>query len=77
MNNYNQGRTWTHKIAFGVATVAIAVGTLELVAGGMQFPGPEAIAARAQVIAAQSERAYQIRTLAQGQLRLAAAAEAH
>ena len=72
MTTYNQDRKWTHTIVFAVATIAIGVGALELVAGAMKFPDPEATAMRTQVIATQSERAYQIRTMAQGQVKYAA-----
>jgi hypothetical protein len=72
MTTYSQDRKWTHRIVFAVATIAIGMGVLELVAGAMKFPDPEAMAVREQVIAAQSERAYQIRTMAQGQVKYAA-----
>jgi len=72
MNTYHQGSKWTHRIVFAVATIAIGAGALELVAGAMKFPDPEAMAVREHVIAAQSERAYQIRTLELGQVKLAA-----
>ena len=71
MITYNQGRKRTHRIVFAVATIAIGGGALELVAGVMKFPNPETMAVRAQVIAAQSERAYQLRTLEQGQVKVA------
>ncbi len=76
MTTYNQGSKWTHRIVFAVATIAIGAGTLELVAGAMKFPDPETMAVREQVIAAQSERAYRIRTMEQGQVRLAASGPA-
>ena len=76
MTTYNQGRKWTHRIVFVVATIAIGAGALELVAGAMKFPNPETMAVRAQVIAAQSERAYQLRTLEQGQVKVAASGPA-
>jgi hypothetical protein len=76
MNPYPQGSKWTHKIAFVAATIAIGAGALELVAGAMKHPDPEAMAVREQVIAAQSERAYQIRTMEQGQVKLAASGPA-
>ncbi len=72
MTTFNQGSKWTHRIVFAIATIAIGAGALELVAGAMKCPDPEAMAIRQQVIAAQSERALQIRTLEQGQVRLAA-----
>ncbi|MEO8751715.1 MAG: hypothetical protein ABI624_03455 [Casimicrobiaceae bacterium] len=72
MNSYNTNTTsWRQRILFAVATVILGTGTLELVAGAMKFPDPETMAVREQVLAAQSERAYQIRTLEQGQVRIA------
>ncbi len=75
MNTFRTN-TWKHKIAFAVVTVAIASGALELVAGSMKFPAPEAVAQRQQVLAAQSERAYQLRTLEAGELKVASTAVA-
>jgi hypothetical protein len=72
MKTYRQERKWTHKIVFAVATVAIGVGVLESIAGAMKFEDPDAMAVRVQVLAAQSERAYRIRMLEQGEVRLAA-----
>jgi hypothetical protein len=72
MNAYKQGSRWIHRIAFAVATIAVGAGALELVAGAMKFPDPDAMAVREQVIAAQSERAYQIRTMEEGKVRIAA-----
>jgi hypothetical protein len=72
MNMYSTA-SWRQRILFVAATLAIGAGTLELVAGAMKFPAPESMAARVQILAAQSERAYQLRTLRQGELRVAAA----
>jgi hypothetical protein len=72
MNTYNT-ISWRQRILFVAATLVIGAGTLELVAGAMKFPDPESIAVREQVLAAQSERAYQLRTLQQGELRVATA----
>ncbi len=70
MNTYNSSsKGW--KAAIALLTVLVGVGALELVAGAMKHPDPETMAVRQQVLAAQSERAYQIRTLEQGQMRLA------
>jgi hypothetical protein len=72
MNSYNTNTiSWRQRILFAVATIILGAGTLELVAGAMKFPDPETMAVREQVLAAQSERAYQIRTLEQGQVRIA------
>ena len=59
------------KIACAAVTLVIAAGVLELVAGAMKFPDAETMAVREQVIAAQSERAAQIREIARGELRVA------
>ncbi len=72
MNSYNTNTiSWRQRILFVAATIILGAGTLELVAGAMKFPDPETMAVREQVLAAQSERAYQIRTLEQGQVRIA------
>lgn len=71
MTTYRPNSKWTHKFVFAVATIAIGTGVLELVAGAMKFPDPEALAVREQVLAAQSERAQAIRTLQRGELRVA------
>lgn len=71
MTKYNGGRSWTHRVAFAFVTIAIAAAVLELVAGTMRFPDPDTMAIREQVLAAQSERAQQIRALQQGELRIA------
>ena len=71
MTTYNQGSKLTQKFVFAVLTIALGAGALELVAGTMKFPDPEAMAVREQVIAAQSERAYQIRALERGQVKYA------
>lgn len=71
MTKYNGGMKWTHKAAFALVTIAIAATALEWVAGAMRFPDPDAMAVREQVLAAQSERAQQIRTLQQGELQIA------
>ena len=62
------------KLVFAAVTIIVGVGVLEVVAGAMKFPDPEAMAVREQVLAAQSERAYQVRTLQNGELRLATGA---
>jgi hypothetical protein len=46
-----------------------------MVTGSMKNPDPEAMAVRQQVLAAQSERAYQIRTLESGQMQVAVIAD--
>jgi hypothetical protein len=71
MTSYNPGRKWTHKIAIVAATIAIGVGALEFVAGAMTHPDPEALAARQQFIAAEYDRAYEIRALERGDVRVA------
>jgi hypothetical protein len=75
MNTYNTKTSWTRKLAIGMLTLAIAGGALEMVAGSMMNPDPEAMAVRQQVLAAQSERAYQIRTLESGQVQVAVVAD--
>ena len=72
MNTYKP-LSWRQRLLFVAATVIVGFGTLELVAGTMKFPDPGTMAIREQVLAAQSEHAYQIRTLEQGQVKVAAA----
>jgi hypothetical protein len=74
MKTYNPNIKWTHRLAMVAATVALGVGTLQWVAGAMTHPDPEAVAMRQQVIVAQGERAREIRTLQNGEVRLATAA---
>ena len=75
MTNYQPRTSFIHKLAVVAATVVIGVGTLQWVAGAMTHPDPETMAARQQVLAAQSERALAIRTLQRGELQLATAAQ--
>ena len=70
MNAYNP-ISWKKKAAAAVLTLVIAGGLLEAVAGSMVNPDPETMAVRERVIAAQSERAAQIRELARGEVRVA------
>ena len=70
MNAYNP-ISWKKKALFGMATIVMAAGVLELVAGSMKYPDAETVAVRQQVIAAQSERAAQIRDLDHGDIRVA------
>lgn len=74
MKTYNN-IGWRQRILFAAATIIVGAGVLELVAGAMKFPNPETMAVREQVLAAQSERAYQIRTLERGQLKIAASTQ--
>ena len=62
------------KLVLAAVTILIGMGVLEFVAVAMKYPDPETMAVRAQVLAAQSERAYQLRTLQNGELRLATGA---
>lgn len=64
--------SWKQKLACATLTLGVALGALELVAGSMQFPDPAAVAQRQQVLAAQSERALQLRMLAAGEIKVAA-----
>ena len=70
MNAYNP-ISWKKKLVFAAATLAIAAGVLEVVAGSMKFPDPDTMAVREQVIAVQTERAQQIRELVRGEVRIA------
>jgi hypothetical protein len=63
--------SWTEKLVMVAITLAIGVGSLELLAGAMSSPAPETIAAKQQFIAAEEVRANQIRTLEAGEVRFA------
>jgi len=75
MKTYNS-ISWRQRILVTAATVIVGTGVLELVAGAMKFPNPETMAVREQVLVAQSERAYQIRTLERGHLQVATGGQA-
>ena len=70
MNAY-QPTSLKTKIVFAAATLAIVATVLESVAGSMMYPAAETMAVRAQVIAAESNRAAQIRELSRGEVRVA------
>jgi hypothetical protein len=70
MNAY-QPISWKKKALFAVITLVVATGVLESVTGSMLYPDPQTMAVRERVIAAQSERAQQIRELARGEVRVA------
>ena len=72
MNTFRPLRLW-QRLAFALVTLVVGAGALELVAGAMKYPDPEAMAARERVIAMQAERAQQIRALAHGEMRYAGA----
>ena len=74
MNAYHP-ISWKKKFVFAVATLVIAAGVLELVAGAMKFPDAETMAIREQVLATQSDRARQIRELERGEVRMATTTE--
>ena len=76
MTNFNPRTSWTHKLAVVAATIVVGVGMLQWVAGAMTHPDPDAMAMRQQVLAAQGERAREIRALQQGEVRFAAIAPA-
>ena len=70
MNAYNP-ISWKKKLVCAAATLVIAAGVLEAVASSMKYPDSDAMAIRTQVLAAQSERAAQIRDLQRGEVRVA------
>ena len=70
MNAYHP-TSFKTKIVFAAATLAIVATVLESVAGSMMYPDAETMAVRAQVIAAESNRAAQIRELSRGEVRVA------
>ena len=74
MNSYNS-ISWKQKVVFVAATIAVSVGGLHLLAGAMTHPNPDTMAARQQFIAAEYDRAGQIRDLERGEVRVAAVAQ--
>ena len=74
MNTYNT-ISWKQKVVFVAATIAISIGGLQLLAGSMTHPNPDTLAARQQFIAAEYDRAGEIRDLERGEVRVAVVAE--
>ncbi len=74
MNTYNT-ISWKQKVVFVAATIAISIGGLQLLAGSMTHPNPDTLAARQQFIAAEYNRAGEIRDLERGEVRVAVVAE--
>ena len=70
MNAYNP-TSWKKKAVLAAVTLVVATGVLEAVTRSMIHPNPETMAVRERVLAAQSERAQQIRELARGEVRVA------
>jgi hypothetical protein len=70
MNAYNP-ISWKRKAVLAAVTLVVAVGVLEAVTGSMVHPDPETMAVRERVLAAQGERARQIRELARGEVHVA------
>jgi hypothetical protein len=76
MNAYNP-ISWKKKAVLAAVTLVVAGGVLEAVTSSMLYPDPEAMAVRERVLAAQSERAQQIRELSRGEVRVAGSAAAN
>ena len=70
MNAYNP-TSWKKKAVLAAVTLVVATGVLEAVTSSMIHPDPETMAVRERVLAAQSERAQQIRELSRGEVRVA------
>jgi hypothetical protein len=70
MNAYNP-ISWKKKAVLAAVTLVVATGVLEAVTGSMLYPDPQTMAVRERVLAAQSERAAQIRELSRGEVRVA------
>ena len=73
MNAY-QPISWKKKALFAVITLVVAACVLEAVTSSMLHPDPETMAVRERFIAAQGERAQQIRELSRGEVRVAGSA---
>ena len=70
MNAYNP-ISWKKKAVLATVTLVVAAGVLEAVTSSMLYPDPQQMAVRERVLAAQSDRAQQIRELARGEVRVA------
>ena len=70
MKAYNP-TSWKKKAMLATVTLVVAAGVLESLTSSMIHPDPQTMAVRERVLAAQSERAQQIRELARGEVRVA------
>jgi hypothetical protein len=66
-----QTSTWQQKIVVAIVAMLIGAAAIEMVAGAMEFPDAGTMAIRERFLAMESERALEIRTLQQEQLRIA------
>ena len=57
--------SWQQKIIVTAVALTIGAGVLEIVANSMVSPDPGTMAVREQFLAAESERALELRTLQQ------------
>ena len=71
MTTMTTSTSWTEKLVLVALTLALGVGSLELVSGGMSAPAPETLAAKQQFIAAEAVRANAIRSLEAGEVQFA------
>jgi hypothetical protein len=71
MTTMTTSTSWTEKLALVALTLALGVGSLELVSGGMSSAAPETVAAKQQFIAAEATRANAIRALQAGEVQFA------
>lgn len=74
MTTMTTSKCWTEKLVLVALALALGVGSLELVSGGMSSPAPEALAAKQQFIAAEAVRANAIRSLEAGEVQFASVA---
>ncbi len=72
MTTLKTSTSWTEKLVLVALTLALGVGSLELVTSGMSSPSPETLAAKQQFIAAEADRANAIRELQAGEVQFAA-----
>ena len=63
--------SWTEKLVVAALALALGVGSLEVVSGGMSSPAPDTLAAKQQFIAAEAVRANAIRSLQAGEVQFA------
>ncbi len=60
-----QTSTWKQKTVVAIVAILIGAAAIEIVAGAMAFPDAGTMAVRAQFLAAEQERARELRTMQQ------------
>jgi hypothetical protein len=60
-----QTSTWQQKTVVAIVAILIGAAAIEFVAGAMKFPDEGTMAIRAQFLAAERDRAQELRTMQQ------------